>query len=134
MTAKIAQLERFLELLQVAVEFPASGKVQQRAALVLLHAGDDEFRNLDCVVAGSDHAAASPGQHAGTLDDVAQDRRDVKALADAQAGRGQPGQTVPEGLHLRDQFTNRFQFTNLAGPAVRRCPAFSETAARGSRF
>ena len=49
-------------------------------------------------------------QHAGTVDDLAQDG------ADGQTGRGQPGDAVPQHLDLSNQFVATLQWPTLTGP------------------
>ena len=96
------------------LEEPRSvGPLGKLAVLLGSQAGGEELAGLPAGIDGRDRTVAGAGQRAGALDDLLQNGVQVEACADAQDGRAQPGETVPQHLVLLPQFIGILQRGHL---------------------
>ena len=114
-TGNVRHSQRALKVSEVFEQPRPVGPFPYLAVLVRSEAGRDEVLGLPRVADGRDHTIAGAGQHAGALHDLGQDGVEVEACADAQAGRCQFGDAVPQHLDLLHQFVATLQFPTLLG-------------------
>ena len=94
---QIRHPERLRLVAKVFEESPPVGPLHHLPVLFGRKAGCDEVLDLSLLIDRRDHAQASAGERAGTLDDLLQHGGQVQALADAQDGRAQPRDAVVGG-------------------------------------
>ena len=99
----IRHSKRFLYLVQVLEESQTLGQVPEHRAFLGGDAGGEEGFYAPGVVEGHQRAIAGLSQRTGAVYDPLQDGVEVEALADAEAGLAQPGETVSQPLILLPQ-------------------------------
>ena len=101
--AHVAEPQRSRQRPQVLEEPRPFRPVRQPPVFFGGRARGDEVADPPVVVEGGDAAVPGPGQGAAALDDLAQDGVEVEAGADAEDGRAQPRDAVPQRLVLPPQ-------------------------------
>ena len=110
---RVSHPHRSREVPKVLEEPQSVGPFRQLAMFVRSQAGRDEVLDLPRVVDGRDQAAVSSRQLPGALHNFAQHGVDIEACSDANAGRGELGDVVPQPFYLLSEFLGIPQLPNL---------------------
>ena len=97
---KIVQTQRTGKVTQVVEQLQPGGQLHQPPHFVLRQTGGDEVVGLSRLVDGDDHAVARAGERTGAVGGLLEHGGHVEAPADAQDGRAQSGETLPERFDL----------------------------------
>ena len=110
---EVRQPQRFADAAEPLEEEHPVGKLGELAALLGGQPGVEEVLDAARVVQEGDDAVAGAGQGAGAVQDPLEHVVEVQALADAQAGRAEAGQPLPQGLVFFTQLPGIFHAHDL---------------------
>ena len=113
---QVPEPQRFPGAAQVLEQPHPAGQLPEQPGLLFGHPRGEEVRYPSRIVQEGDHPVAGFGERPGGVQNALQHRVEVEAFVDAQAGRAQPGQPVPQLMYLPLLLFGLVHLPALTGP------------------